>query len=242
MARTFVQASSEYMEIASAVISAAPITMACWFNSASTTLTQFLISIGNSGSAAKFALSASGATGGDPIQAFASGNSANSASAYSANVWNHAVALFESTTSRYAGLNGILGTQNTTSTTPSGLNRTAIGRRNDSSPGSHMSGVIAHPAIWNAALTQAEITALAAGMSPLLVRPASLVAYWPLFGYASPEIDIRGRNELTLTGTTVAAEPRMFHSFGLRIGKPTTVAGGNKVPVMMNHYQRRRRA
>jgi hypothetical protein len=35
-------------------------------------------------------------------------------------------------------------------------------------------------AIWSAALTDAEAAILALGISPLLVRPASLAAYWPM--------------------------------------------------------------
>lgn len=43
-----------------------------------------------------------------------------------------------------------------------------------------MSGLIAEAAIWNAALTDAEVAVLAAGYSPLLVRSQSLVFYIPL--------------------------------------------------------------
>jgi hypothetical protein len=238
MARSFTQASGDYGEYAGAVVAAAPLTLACWFNSVSTTLTQFLISIGNSGSAAKFALSASGATGGDPIQAFASGNSA-SINGYNANVWNHAAAIFESTTSRYAVLNGTFSAQNTTSTTPAGLNRTAVGRRNDSTPGSTMSGRIAEAGIWNVALSQAEITMLSIGISPLKVRPGSLVAYWPLKGIASPEQDLVGRFELTLTGSAVGDHARVFNPEALWTGKAAAVAA-SKVPLMMDHYRRLR--
>ncbi len=242
MARSFTQASGEYGEYAGAVLTAAPITMACWFFSLSTTLTQFLISIGNSGSSAKFALSASGATGGDPIQAFASGVNANSATGYSANTWNHAAAIFESTTSRYAALNGVLGTQSTTSTTPGGLSRTAVGRRNDSSPGSTMSGRIAEAGIWNVALTQAEITMLSQGFCPLLIRPASLVAYWPLAGYASPEQELRGRQELTLTGSAVGDHPRIIYPAGFQPGKGVSAGVTTYIPSIMRAYRQRRAA
>ena len=41
-------------------------------------------------------------------------------------------------------------------------------------------GSLAEAAIWNAALSDAEVAALATGVSPLLVRPGSLVFYAPL--------------------------------------------------------------
>lgn len=48
-------------------------------------------------------------------------------------------------------------------------------------------GTLADFAIYNAALTAAEIAGLARGARPIHVRPASLVAWWPLDGILSPE-------------------------------------------------------
>ena len=64
-------------------------------------------------------------------------------------------------------------------------------------------GAIAEAAAYNASLTADEIAALAAGYSPLFIRPDALVGYWPLGGtsYASDYSDIAAGNTLTATGT-----------------------------------------
>lgn len=54
--------------------------------------------------------------------------------------------------------------------------------------------------IWGAVLTPAEITSLAKGFEPSLIRPASLLDAWRVSGRNSPEPGIRG-NDLTITGT-----------------------------------------
>ncbi len=78
----------------------------------------------------------------------------------------------------------------------------------DGAPTNAFDGFIGHGALWNVALSDAEIASLAnPGVSPLRMRRDSLVAYWPLNGQ-SPEIDIVGRKDLTLFGApTVAEEP-----------------------------------
>jgi hypothetical protein len=51
---------------------------------------------------------------------------------------------------------------------------------------------------------------LSLGYSPLFVRPQSLVAYWPLIGRNSPELELIGGQGGTLTGTTQAEHPRII--------------------------------
>jgi hypothetical protein len=69
-------------------------------------------------------------------------------------------------------------------------------------------GRIAEVAVWNAALTAAEIAALAKGASPLMVRPKNLAAYYPLWGVgAAGEPDLSGNAQaLTETGTVGVAD------------------------------------
>jgi hypothetical protein len=69
-----------------------------------------------------------------------------------------------------------------------------------------MSGQIAHAAVWNVALNAAQIAALARGVHPLAMERTALVAYWPLFGFQSPEQAVVGEGfDLTLTGTVKGA-------------------------------------
>lgn len=69
-------------------------------------------------------------------------------------------------------------------------------------------GRIADAAIWNTALTLAEMAALAKGARPYQIRRGSLVGYWPLDGLSSPEPDLSGNvNNGALTGTSLASGP-----------------------------------
>ena len=84
-------------------------------------------------------------------------------------------------------------------------------------------GGIAEVAAYAAELTAGEIAALAAGFSPLLVRPSALVGYWPLGGpYDPTTIDPVGSNTLTANGgaSAEAHPPKIFYptapwSFGV---------------------------
>jgi len=71
-------------------------------------------------------------------------------------------------------------------------------------------GRIAECAIWDEALSDAHIAALAKGVSPLAF-PRGLVFYAPLLGRHDPEIEIIGRLDMTVTGATQAAHPRVFY-------------------------------
>ena len=65
-------------------------------------------------------------------------------------------------------------------------------------------GRIAEFAMWTAVLTDAEILALAKGIPPSQIRRNSLVLYWPLWGVSSPEPDLGGNRNGTVTGATLA--------------------------------------
>jgi hypothetical protein len=68
-----------------------------------------------------------------------------------------------------------------------------------------LDGRIGEAAIWNVALNQAECEALAAGFSPLFIRPASLVNYWDMVLNADPLVDRMGNDNLTATNTPTQA-------------------------------------
>lgn len=206
MGRLFVRGTS-YALAAGAGVTAAPLTLACWANLSDVTNSQRLMAVrDDSGLSDAFALQAAGAVAGDPVRAVTAAagvsSAADSTTGYSANVWFHACAVFDITTGtdRAAFINGgSKGTQ-TTDRTPAGIAETIIA---DNTLGPN--GIIAEAAIWNVNLTDAEVAALARGVSPLRIRPGNLVFYAPLWGTSSPERDYtRNQNHLTLTGSPAA--------------------------------------
>lgn len=115
--------------------------------------------------------------------------------------WNHVVARFSSTSAREVFLNGGNKGIGTGYRVPANLpNQTGIGcyARDPGQDWMQWNGQIAEVGIWNIALTDEEIAVLAAGYSPLFVRPQNLVAYWPLIRQGSPVLnpDIVGRFNL----------------------------------------------
>lgn len=87
---------------------------------------------------------------------------------------------------------------------------------------------LAEVAIWSVALDAAERAAYANGASPRLIRPTSLVAYWPLVGTQSPEPEIRNGVSATVTAAGTDEHPRVYSTAGrgLTMGDPTSAAGG----------------
>jgi hypothetical protein len=213
--------TNQYLQVGSAVVTAAPLTMACWFNSDSIIVSQVLVSITNSGTAGgitRFALLAAGAVTGDPVRAIASDISNNNGiaettSGYSANTWHHAAGVFTSNSNRSVYLDGGNSATDTTSITPTLLNRTNIGAQflqsvGGTSGNGFTDGRLAEVGIWSAALAAAEIASLAKGMTCDKVRPESLVFYAPLVRDLQ---DISGG--LTITNNnaaTVATHPRVY--------------------------------
>jgi Concanavalin A-like lectin/glucanases superfamily len=225
VARAFVAASTQQLFNASTPVSGVPLSMACWFRT-TTGAWKGLIDLANSAGGGTgevgLGLTATGTGIGAnrvvaEINGGTGGTSAVSTISHSqANVWEHAAAVFGSNTSRAAYLNGGNKGTATLSATPAGLNELFIG--NDIFNDYH-DGAIADAAIWAAALDDYEIAALALGVSPLLIRPSALVAYWPLVGVTSPEIDLIGRRELTVTGATIAPQPRLILPIGQVVGR-----------------------
>lgn len=83
--------------------------------------------------------------------------------------------------------------------------------------GKYWDGAIAEAAAYSVALSASEISALAAGFSPLLVRPESLIGYWPLGGALASDtgdIDLINGKDLTANNspTTEKHPPIIYPS------------------------------
>lgn len=64
--------------------------------------------------------------------------------------------------------------------------------------------------VWNTAVADANIEAMAKGMNPLKFKPTH---YWELLGNQSPELNAFGTLPLTVNGATKADHPRGVVSF-----------------------------
>ena len=207
--------TSQYLNTASAPVTAAPLTLACWFYPNNVANNMVLMSVPDNAevNSNRFFLFANGNAAGDPIEAGAQGGAtigvAATTAGFTANNWNHACGVFTSTSSRTSYLNGGSAGTNTTTVTPSGVDRVRVAARfSGGNAGLYLSGRLAEIGIWNAALTAAEVAALADGMTCDKVRPQSLVFYAPLVRSLQ---DVRGGLTITNNNTaTVANHPRVY--------------------------------
>lgn len=211
MARNFTAASSqELRNTGIAAVTAAPLTMACWFRSSDVAgaVSKTLIAL-DDGASEFFLLRSASTTG--ACQAAVTGGHTAAAGNPTLNQWSHFGAVFVSSTSRFAYHNGVAGAENTNASTPV-VTQTHIG----SVIGIQFAaGDIAEAAIWGVALSASEMGLLAQGYAPSLIRPGSLLGYWPLSGGQSPEPDksIHARVPLVLVNNppSVAHPPFIIY-------------------------------
>jgi len=217
MSRSFDGTSGNHLNVETPVVTAPPFSMFAWYYSTSASGNQTLISIGGQNAAFTeargFALTIGFSAGSGENSVVAESRQHNTrpkaktSVAPTANVWQNGCGVWAGIADRRAFLNG--GSKGTNATsqavTAADLKRTAVGLTRELGNFSGMVGQIAHPAIWNVALTDDEVAMLAAGISPLRVRPEALVMYLPYLGRDGPEIDIINARTLTVTGATASS-------------------------------------
>lgn len=238
MSRETLFTGTRYLWCDSTPVTTAPLTLATWFNAASITPdVQIIFSVGSSSNSHAYRLYLVGSSLGTKVgarikDAAGSGLAAYTASSYGANQWHHGCAVFQSNTVRSAYLDGAAKGTASAANSPADLNLVSIGTsRYGTSTEYTFSGYLAEAAIWNVALTDNEVAILGRGYSPLLVRPQSLVAYWPLIGNESPETDLRGGYNLTVTGATKADHPRIILPAQRRLVSVPTAVPTTRVPI-----------
>jgi hypothetical protein len=191
----------------SSPVSSEVLSLAVWVHPDRTTATEEVFNV-SAASGRLFALQLGGATAGDPVRVY-KGNDpiygiADTA-AFGTSAFQHLCGVFTSTTSRRGYLDAV-GVNNTqTVSTGAGTYRIDLGSCRALS---HVDGRIAEAAIWNAALTDAEVTSLYKGFKPYRIRPQSLVFYAPMVRNV---MDCKGGLSITTTGSpAVAAHPRVY--------------------------------
>lgn len=202
MAYKFVDASTQYITGANPS-SAMPMTLACYMKPVNTTTYHVGLIVRTANASNYWQIYCAGEIAGDPIRAElvgAIGAGAVTSIAFTANAWNHGTGVFTSSTSRTAYINGGSAGSNTTSVTPTGVTEVRIGGPSTSD--------VAEAAIWDVALTAAEIASLGKGFKPTRIRPRSLVFYAPLVRNIQ---DVRKGITLTNNNSaTVTDHPRVY--------------------------------
>lgn len=216
MARSFASASSQYLQSASAPVTAMPLTIAVWAKSTTfNNATGIMASLTRKGNNQCWSIDTN-AGGTVAANSFDGVNvDASTIASGSNSVWHQVTGVFTSTTSRTIYQDGIAGTLNATSINPASIDAFNVACRDTASGGPQLffNGQIAEAAVWSVALTADEIVALSKGVSPNLIRPTSLVAYYPLLDSAAPDLDRwNGGFNLTPTNTpTMADHLAMFY-------------------------------
>jgi hypothetical protein len=230
MARDFTPATPDKLTVTTAVVTAAPFTVASWFNSDSATINQFLVTIGETGTGNnRWFLSVAGAVVGDPVQFNAkvtTDRTCSTTTGYTVGQWHHACGVEASATDRRVFIDGGSKATETTSTVPTGANRTRIGASVTNETGTApFDGRIAEVVIWNVALSDAEVALISRpGFPQHRYRSGSVVGYWRL-GVASPEPDWSGMgNHLTVSAPTIADHVGAAPTFGYDVWAPRSAA------------------
>jgi len=124
--------------------------------------------------------------------------------------WYHIVGTYDGSIMRLY-LNGV---EDGTHSTSGNINSSTAPLRIGSGSGSGenpLDGDAGHGAIWDVGLTANQAIALASGISPLNIRRDDLLFYVPINGQ-SPEKDVVGGFDMTVSGTVVVEEPPIPHS------------------------------
>ena len=215
MARSFASASSQYLEKTGLSFASPPYTIACWFK-CSSFADRVLVSIDSATGSFIVELYS---TSGSKLGYYAEPNAVGAVSivggtTLSSGTWYHAAAVMK-TGDHQLWLDGSSQGTSASATQVTGSTQIHVGaNRYNGTITSYLNGQVAEVGIWNARLTTAEIAALAKGYTPLEIRPASLVSYYPLGGhYGQSDVDRwKNRYDLTPSGSpTWADHPRVIY-------------------------------
>jgi len=204
--------TSQHHLTSSTPVTAAPLSLACWFNTDDAVNDGCLVSVSDSATdvnSFELDLAGIGETAVSAQIRATTPDRALSTADFTTGTWYHACAVFASPTSRASYLDGGGKGTNATNLTPLSIDRLGLAARSGLSSLLSFNGRLAEVGIWNVALTDDEVAALARGFSPLCIQPQALVFYAPLVREVQ---DVRGGRTLTPTGSpTVAGHCRIIY-------------------------------
>jgi len=205
------------------IAGAPPFTMACWFRPGDDTTLGTLMAVADSSAVSNqfHALLLAGTEPGDPVMAWSYGTGngfALSSSGVTLGTWHHACGVWTATNNRAVLLDGGSKGTNATASTATGLEWISAGdtwRGTAPQHSYYFTGNIAEMAMWDVALTDAEVAVLAAGYSPIFVRPQNLVAYWPsIRGTVQSIVGSIPYAFANANGVTVEPHPPILYPYG----------------------------
>jgi len=227
MAIDFVAASSEGLVDNTNNAFTGTMTFAAFVTPANSAVTEVYGGVHNNTNATDFIIMMQSGAGFYQYQHRAGGVATNivSTSAYSVGTRAHVVATARSDSDHRIFVNGVQEANDvTTLTNPTGLNSTCLGFNNTNTPDTYTDASLAESAIWNVGLSDAEIAALASGVSPLLVRPQSLTMYTDGVGTLTNK---KGVIAWTVSGTpTIVDHPSIYQPAQNMLSIVPSVVGG----------------
>ena len=208
MAITF-SGTSQYYLTTTTPVTGAPLTYATWGNVGIDGNVVAMAIGGSGGSTEALVLRHNATTRGVSMRAESTvgGTDQSVTGTMVTGTWGHMCGTSSASNNRIAYFNGAAGTANTQTNAPASLDRVGIGSVADSSPAQgEWNGDLFWVAIWDVALTAAQVQNLADGFSPLTVQRQNLV-FFARCEYPGP-VDMIGYRTLAATGTpTVSANP-----------------------------------
>lgn len=211
--------ASNYLQYAGAVLTTAPLTMACYVNgSGFSGAARTMMALMNSASASdrnQFKLRYSSVANALQVSISDGGgaDTAVASAAWTDSISHSCIGVFD-TAAISVYMDGANKGTTATARTPSGVNRTAIGKQANAANDSPLTTgtILGWAAIWNVAFTDADAAALAALADPRLIRPSALVAFWPLSAGVASEPDIcSATSVLAVQGSlSLASNPPIY--------------------------------
>lgn len=200
-ARTFNNTSSDHLDLATAPVASAPVTISVWSVATNATDPDVLVTLGRSGvNVDRFSIEHNaGHCAINVRDAAGTNNRVSTSTSYSTATQFNCIGTSGGATLRDAWLNGGGKSHVVTSITqPVGVNVLHVS--GDQANGANfLTGRLSHIAIWNVAFTDTQAAYIGAGGNPRYIP--GLVAYYKLIPGASPEPDELGGTGLTVTGT-----------------------------------------
>lgn len=126
---------------------------------------------------------------------------AHTTSSYSTSTWHHAAFVEAGAQDHRVYIDGGSKGQDTTNNVlPLLIQNMSLGALGYNSVPyvNFFEGMLSHFAVWDIALSEAELLLLSNGADPLTIQPDNLLGYWPLMNDANDKVQT---NDLTLVGT-----------------------------------------